>query len=419
MSSGGVGTLPGPPGEIGVAVLPDERTGGKNMDDLLHATPRDSHKPATHLGGVGILPGEAGESGVAILPEERNRSKLPSAEAGLGLPGAKDESGVAVLPMERSTGNEHALMEKDVHSILVGAIPGAPEPAFRNAHTAVAPKDTSESKFNTVNSAATSANYADKSEGHGELAPKAALLAAAIPGAEHHDAVNVNKPTNTSSGNGSVAFVDPPFQPTTNIYSNSLPPPSDSLLKPAPVSTVASTLGGASADASIRSLAGSKIEQKEVHEQTPITTTTNSVPHPEPNAVPIPNLHGKDEFKPTPPPKDIRMDAHHQDSTTATLGHGSPLAATNTTSNIPTHADASAAAEDHATGAHALSGSRTRSPDASSHAKSESTSSSSSTGKKPSLLSKMKGEMKVLSGKIGHNEEKIEEGRRMMGKPLN
>jgi len=31
-------------------------------------------------------------------------------------------------------------------------------------------------------------------------------------------------------------------------------------------------------------------------------------------------------------------------------------------------------------------------------------------------MDKLKGEVKVISGKLGGNEEKVEEGRRMMGK---
>ncbi|KAK4689345.1 hypothetical protein P7C73_g761, partial [Tremellales sp. Uapishka_1] len=51
--SDGVGSLPGAPGEAGVAILPDE-------------------KAINHAGGVGELPGSANETGVAILPNERN-----------------------------------------------------------------------------------------------------------------------------------------------------------------------------------------------------------------------------------------------------------------------------------------------------------------------------------------------------------
>ncbi|KAK0432777.1 hypothetical protein EV421DRAFT_1457406 [Armillaria borealis] len=39
-----------------------------------------------------------------------------------------------------------------------------------------------------------------------------------------------------------------------------------------------------------------------------------------------------------------------------------------------------------------------------------------SIGKKAKFMDKVKGEVKVLSGKLGNNESKIEEGRRMMGK---
>ena len=42
--------------------------------------------------------------------------------------------------------------------------------------------------------------------------------------------------------------------------------------------------------------------------------------------------------------------------------------------------------------------------------------SNGSVGKKPKFMDKVKGEVKVLSGKLGNNESKIEEGRRMMGK---
>jgi hypothetical protein len=35
---------------------------------------------------------------------------------------------------------------------------------------------------------------------------------------------------------------------------------------------------------------------------------------------------------------------------------------------------------------------------------------------KVSLKDKIKGEVKVISGKIGGNEEKVEDGKRMMGK---
>ncbi|KAH6893999.1 hypothetical protein BKA70DRAFT_796810 [Coprinopsis sp. MPI-PUGE-AT-0042] len=47
---------------------------------------------------------------------------------------------------------------------------------------------------------------------------------------------------------------------------------------------------------------------------------------------------------------------------------------------------------------------------------SPSPSSDSKGEKKPGFMSKLKGEVKVISGKLGHNEAKIEEGRKLMGK---
>jgi hypothetical protein len=44
------------------------------------------------------------------------------------------------------------------------------------------------------------------------------------------------------------------------------------------------------------------------------------------------------------------------------------------------------------------------------------TTSSSGSGSKISFMSKLKGEAKVISGKLGRNEEKVHEGRKLMGK---
>lgn len=82
----GVGSLPGPTGEVGVALLPDERRmmPGKHHKNHIpdHALwPGKSHhvdmpskeKPSGPLGGVGVgsLPGDITEEGVALLPDER------------------------------------------------------------------------------------------------------------------------------------------------------------------------------------------------------------------------------------------------------------------------------------------------------------------------------------------------------------
>lgn len=47
---------------------------------------------------------------------------------------------------------------------------------------------------------------------------------------------------------------------------------------------------------------------------------------------------------------------------------------------------------------------------------SNSSGSSGSVGKKRKFMDRVKGEVKVLSGKLGNNESKIVEGKRMLGK---
>ncbi|TRM69489.1 hypothetical protein BD626DRAFT_563232 [Schizophyllum amplum] len=55
---------------------------------------------------------------------------------------------------------------------------------------------------------------------------------------------------------------------------------------------------------------------------------------------------------------------------------------------------------------------------ASAHRKTDSNVSMSSSGspRKSRFMNKIKGEAKIISGKLGHNEQKVEEGRRLMGK---
>lgn len=90
-------------------------------------------------------------------------------------------------------------------------------------------------------------------------------------------------------------------------------------------------------------------------------------------------------------------------STTAELGHGS-------SSMVPQrHRETSASTKDIKP---------TSQSDVSGHAEelSQSSASTGGTPKKAKFMDKVKGEVKVIGGKITHNEEKIEEGKRMMGK---
>ncbi|TEB20458.1 hypothetical protein FA13DRAFT_1779831 [Coprinellus micaceus] len=127
----GVGSLPGPRTESGVAVLPEERK--HHMDNELDPA---LYMPSTEdqmlsVGGVGSLPGKRSEQGVAMLPEERlfpadeimnshlppRADQLPSTELisgspiGVGsLPGKRSEQRVALTPEERLHPADQILM---------------------------------------------------------------------------------------------------------------------------------------------------------------------------------------------------------------------------------------------------------------------------------------------------------------------
>lgn len=97
-SSGGVGNLPGPPDEPGVAILPEER---------VHSSTSQYEGPNSEI--------LHSETGLAILPEERHvpshddpplatKNDQPLSTDGVGsLPGSNEEVGVALLPEERNS----------------------------------------------------------------------------------------------------------------------------------------------------------------------------------------------------------------------------------------------------------------------------------------------------------------------------
>ena len=112
-SSDGAGILPGPPGEIGVAIPPDERISSQENDlnsETLHSE--------TETG-----------TGIAILPEERGQQNLfsnddlPSMTEKVS-PGVKEEVGVALLPEERKSLGA----SKDASTSLLRGIPATKGP---------------------------------------------------------------------------------------------------------------------------------------------------------------------------------------------------------------------------------------------------------------------------------------------------
>jgi hypothetical protein len=122
-TSGGVGPLPGPPGEIGVAVLPDERTGGVSVDQAARdsvastdiaktSTSNNNHPSERHTGYIpGVLqddtsPGE--ERRLESLQGERlgkstDAGTIPGSATELDGGGASTDASVRTLPGSSST----------------------------------------------------------------------------------------------------------------------------------------------------------------------------------------------------------------------------------------------------------------------------------------------------------------------------
>lgn len=138
-TSGGVGVLPGPPGEIGVAILPDEHEGGKSVDTT-DVTNHPHTDPSSHLtgetshddtslseerrleslpshddetkgrlgksGGVGALPGSVDESNVVLLPDERNQSGEKATSCSSTIDNASTDASTRTLPGSHQDGGQ-------------------------------------------------------------------------------------------------------------------------------------------------------------------------------------------------------------------------------------------------------------------------------------------------------------------------
>lgn len=87
------------------------------------STETQGQQPEEHISGVGSLPGPSDEQGVAVLPEERVtktvESICPEHRGGVdSLPGPNDEQDVAVLPEERATKTTTESIHREHHEEL-------------------------------------------------------------------------------------------------------------------------------------------------------------------------------------------------------------------------------------------------------------------------------------------------------------
>ncbi|KAK8853082.1 hypothetical protein IAR55_003783 [Kwoniella newhampshirensis] len=85
----GVGALPGPSTESGVAVLPEE----KKAQQTLPSQENQGVLPGETSGGIGALPGKHGETGVAELPDEKTTRPYSDSNPISGSSGSAGPSG--------------------------------------------------------------------------------------------------------------------------------------------------------------------------------------------------------------------------------------------------------------------------------------------------------------------------------------
>jgi len=437
------------------------------------ASAGDALKPYIPAAVAGVLPSHATAAtgvdsltgdGIARLPEETRTAGFPSHDdegitplgktGGAGpLPGTAQETGVAVLPDERNTKDETA----EVHSTRVAPF-----------HKEVAPKDD----------ASHIPNFSIQPIlGKGSAAPSGLPTRDTPEVSTHAPVTSIDKPTDNK------ATYSAPIGPDATKANIGTPThiPEGKMHDKTYIAPIGPQPTGASANASIKTLPGSKKTSKDDlkassgiagigahdplnhHPRTHMGATLAEM-NTERSELGQPPA---DNRTPAVPPKD-RIDSDRAttghsapiSTTTNTLSHAQPPTGTgantnhstsdqagripagertkDTTAGVTSGAGAATTAPGfgvgHTAGVHAethptygqhdgakASAAGDNNTSSSHYTTTSSTLSSSDSAdskgeKKHGFMSKLKGEVKVISGKLGHNEAKVEEGRKMMGK---
>ncbi|EAU87468.2 hypothetical protein CC1G_02227 [Coprinopsis cinerea okayama7 len=404
--SGGVGRLPGSSDETGVAVLPDERKGeaepNHGFDDVsggsiaklpeesrLEVLPsRDDDRltPLGHTGGAGPLPGSITEAGVAVLPDEHKAGAAASLEPDrtnrepftTTLPKPKAEPQTAGGPVGPSTRTQFldAKPQDQEHK------PSPPLDMSQNASTNASIKTLPGSKLGGQ-----SDEELETLREHTSGAPRSGAAGVQVSPTSHgkpHDRVK-------------ETLTEKPIVTTTNVLPEATAQPRDKHT----VEDSPATKG-----------LGQKLDTTSPNK--PVNTTARE--------------HPVEGNRPPPVPEKAQPDVHHLDSGRATAGHSTtgltdwdhptrvqkatstPNADAATSYPSGTKHTTSAGAADRGehvgSGGAGLSAGTARQPRAS----------PGSPPKKHGFMDKIKGEAKVISGKLGKNESKVEEGKKLMGK---
>ena len=362
------------------------------MDTLKEHLPSHDHKSAGAVGatsGVGDLPGHPKETGVAKLPEERMQEKAHKAVGGLGttagvgaLPGSDSEASVAKLPEERMQEKGHKAAGGLSTTAGVGALPGSDS----EASVAKLPEERAQEAEKTHSIASTtdgaSINASTRSLPGSKMnvPPAAAAVAGPVAGmAERSPFAGSDKkaekpdmPHHPEEQKGSqVGQVHLDHSPRATGRDHAL----------AQEENTKFGTGAMKKDAVDGGAPGSTTSDSGIPAAPGLTgkhTTASSVATPGHEGYP-PQVPAKDHVGENHPSRGV--DSSAPDARDRALGHSTGHGRASTSSSGQ--------------------GSNT---------------STSSPTKKHGFMDKLKGEVKVISGKLGGNEEKVEEGRRMMGK---
>ncbi|KAJ3867136.1 hypothetical protein EV359DRAFT_61717 [Lentinula novae-zelandiae] len=343
---------------------------------------------------------ERDAQGISLPSTEHSVDPIPSSQGVGSLPGPSSEEGVAKLPLERDLSSNHSEELK-------------------------IDQKGSESRNSLANASMVAQD--------GSSAPTPTTLRTPVQTPVQHDNISSHFTENLNQE------VPPSSSPTH-------PSKGKSPIKPAPINLTPRThpLAASGVGAHWHGVPLDEEYQKNVVDKSLDDTQTSStaidadipVPNVPPIATipPIPNV-STPPTKPVDSMSSISPHSPQNDSTIANVGHDN---LTSGTPEVPSpHHDSatpSAAIQDHANHAKqiseppsAFSTSTPSSTDSSFnkgavHGKEgsngsesvNSTPSSTPLKKKTTLLSKIKGEAKIISGKLGGKEEKVEEGRRLI-----
>ncbi|KAF8957161.1 hypothetical protein BDZ97DRAFT_1847597 [Flammula alnicola] len=385
--SGGVGTLPGPPGEIAAAVRPDERKGDKSPDATpdvdctsksktnTDTSPAMNISTSTTTSSTNDIDPTVKENSLASHPESET---MPDTDTGFAkLPEGR---GQEVLPSHDDDNSNNARTGKNTESSLR---PGLEDQDATGASTDASTRSLAGSRFSrggwdTTNNTPGTSMFG----GHG---------AASVKQAQGGD------------GDGRT--------PTLKEEDSD-------------VSSQAQPLTESKPQAQAQPLTESKPQaqaqprpQSGQHFDKPVTDAREH-----PLAAEEARKFGSEQGKPGAAAK------YSTDSAVATPGHTMPVKDVEGTSGVSAAAAGGAGtaagtdAADHAAppasaeAANSANATTTPAATAAKQAVKGENGTKHESVKKPGFLDRLRGEMKVLTGKLEHKEEKVEEGRRMMGK---